>query len=162
MEPSPYSERFTIACNHSQEPAGGGSGFWVPAEGCSRFWVPAGGGSRCCTVRRPASNQLVFPLYGPMPRCRTNGGMAKDPGASLQGGLAQHNAYLCHRQAKAFRFTLLLLRLPTGASLLVEHPHAPARPSYNFACFKQSFCFISFQKDLCCQDDQLAHLVPLP
>ena len=74
-----------------QVPAGGGSGFRVPAEGGSGFQVPAedssefrvsaGGGSGCCAFRRPAGNQLVFPLYGPMLRCHTNGGMAKDPGA---------------------------------------------------------------------------------
>ena len=81
MEPSPYSERFTIACSHNWETArgdsgfrvsaGGGSGFQVPAGGGSEFWVPTGGGSRCCAFERPASNQLVFPLYSPMLRCRT-------------------------------------------------------------------------------------------
>ena len=35
MEPSPYSEGFTIACNHSREPAGEGFWFRVPAEGGS-------------------------------------------------------------------------------------------------------------------------------
>ena len=86
MEPSPYSERFTIACNHSWEPAGEGSGFRVPTEGGSWFWVPAEGGSRfqvpgsgCCTFRRPAGVYFIWSML----RCYTNGGMAKDPGASL-------------------------------------------------------------------------------
>ena len=67
MEPSPYSERFTVACNHSREPAGGGSG--------------------CRAFRGSAGNQLGFPLYSPTLRCRTNIIMAKVPGASIWGGV---------------------------------------------------------------------------
>ena len=63
MEPSPYSERFTIAFNHSQEPARGGSG--------------------CHAFRGSAGNQLGFPLYSPTLSCRTNIIMAKVLGASL-------------------------------------------------------------------------------
>ena len=81
MEPSPYSEQFTIACNHSREPAGRGSRFWMPAEGDSRFWEPAGGGSRCHAFRGSAGNELGFPLYSSTLRCRTNIIMAKVPGA---------------------------------------------------------------------------------
>ena len=117
MKPSPYSERFTIACNHSWEPAGGGSGFWVPAGGGSGFRVPAGGGSRGCTFSRPASNQLVFPLYGPILKCRTNGGMAKDPDdVDLRGrDPLQHLIVLS--SGLSLRFTSPL-SIPAGASLL--------------------------------------------
>ena len=38
MEPSPYSERFTIACNHSRESAGE-----VPGSGCQLGEVPGSG-----------------------------------------------------------------------------------------------------------------------
>ena len=100
LEPSPSSERFTIAYNHSREPAGGGSGFHA--------------------FRGLAGNQLGFPLYSPTLRCRTNIIMAKVPGASLYRGSARHDAYSCHRQAKAFRFTSSLSHLPTGASLFTN------------------------------------------
>ena len=55
----------------------------MPAGSSYGFQVPAGGGSGCCAFKRPAGNQLVFPLYGPMLRCHTDGGMAKDLGAWL-------------------------------------------------------------------------------
>ena len=72
-----------------------------------------------------------FPLCNSMLRYRTIVIMAKLPGASPLGGSARHDAYSCHHQAKAFRFTSLLSRLPTEASPIVpqlaEHPHPPAR-----------------------------------
>ena len=63
MEPSPYSERFTIACNHSREPTGGG-----------------GGGGEVPGVVHLRVGPVFF-LYGPMLRCRTYGEMAEDLGA---------------------------------------------------------------------------------
>ena len=72
MEPSPYSEQFTIACNHSWEPAGE-----VPDV------VHLGG---------LAGNQLGFPLYSSMLRYHTNIRIARFQVLWTLGGetLAQH------------------------------------------------------------------------
>ena len=116
MELSPFYERFTTACNHSREPPLGGSG--------------------CRAFRDLAS---VF-LNGAMPRCRTNSGMAKGPGAASSWGetLAQR-LLACHRQAKAFQFTLTLSRLPAVVSLRYHHGLSIPIPlldtSYNFTHF---------------------------
>ena len=115
MEPSPYSERFTIACNNSRVPAGGGSG----------FRVQAGGGSGCCPFRRPAGNQQVFPLYGPMLRYRIN--MRKNgkvPDASL--GRGRDPCTMLARVIVRLKPSDSFRRCRAYPPSWVEHPHNPA------------------------------------